>query len=368
MKIDFTDETPRYQQLVNILTRMMKDGQFKVGEQIPSENELVEKLQVSRTTVRQALEELVQAGLLEKRKGQGTFYLGENGKRTSERSHLIGVIMPSLTFTIYPQIIQGVEEVAHQFNYNVIFGNTNANEDKEIRLLEQIAERGVEGLIIEVTRSAELTEQDKVYRMLKNLSVPLVLVDNPIEGISSSYVINDDRAGGVMAAEYLVQRGHKRIALVIKEDVRAGRERRDGCLEALSKCGIKPRPEYLQAYTERDEPDNPSRQLTRKLLSLPEPPTAIFYFNDETALIGIQTIKEKGLVVPADISVIGFDDSPMAAAGEVPLTSLSHPKFFMGKWAADILFEEITARDPVIRHRLCVKPSLVTRNSVSSPR
>ena len=105
--------------------------------------------------------------------------------------------------------------------------------------------------------------------------------------------------------------------------------------------------------------------LMKELLDLgADRPTAVFCFNDQTALQGYDAIRDVGLKVPADISVMGFDDSELAIRMEVPLTTVVHPQYYIGKWAAEILFDKIEQRDQSFPRHLLITPKIVVRDSV----
>src|SRR5512136_809661 len=148
MRIEADKPTPKYLQLAEILKEHFKDLQYQPDQKIPTEDELIEQFQISRNTVRQALAELVSEGIIYKIQGSGSFFAG-TAPAEPNRSYLIGVIVPRLSFYIYPQIIQGIDDVAHQKNYNIVLASSDVKPDKELVCLDQLLEKKIDGLLIE---------------------------------------------------------------------------------------------------------------------------------------------------------------------------------------------------------------------------
>jgi GntR family transcriptional regulator of arabinose operon len=178
----------------------------------------------------------------------------------------------------------------------------------------------------------------------------------------------DDFNGGRLATEHLIARGHRNIAHIYKESVLAALDRRDGHLAALDAAGLPRRPEYACPFTEQDEADNAGYLHARKLLALPERPSAIFCYNDDIAIQVLRAVRGQGLRIPQDVSVIGFDNIRSSGLPDVRLTTIEHPKRLCGRWAADILFDQIEQGQAAIRRRIMIYPELVERDTVASPR
>ncbi|MBN1797514.1 MAG: GntR family transcriptional regulator [Spirochaetales bacterium] len=363
-RINDQDINPKYQQLINIIMNLIKQGHFKKGDKLPSETELINEYSVSRNTVRLALDKLVSTGLLYKKQGQGTFFAGIKSNNLS-RSSLIGVILPCVTHSIFPYVVRGIENVAHDRHYSVIIGDTNVDNTKELQILERMIARNIDGLVIEPTNSAYATMESEIYKRLKKLTIPYMFVESTIADLEVSSLIIDDELGGFLATEYAIKKGHRRIAHVYKSDNICGIRRDQGYCKALKQYGIPYDEKLVKPYLEKDEVDIVGNKFTKELLALnTQRPTAIIFFNDEGALQSYTAIKEAGLKIPDDISVIGFDNINVSSTTEVPLTTLEHPKYNLGKWAADILIDEIENFDNRVKTNLVIKPTLIERKSV----
>ena len=364
MKIDDEKPIPKYIQLKDIITAYLEDHHYAIDQKIPSENELIEQFQVSRGTVRQALSALANEGVIYTEKGRGSFFAGYI-KEDASRSNLIGVLTPMSSY-IYPQIVQGITDSAHQRHHNVVLGSSNDNREQELAYVEQFLKRNIDGLIIEPTGGVQHFQDCPLFHRLKELTIPVVFMDWAIDDPDVSYVSLDDVAGGFRATSYLIEAGHRRIGCIYPGDNIPGSRRYAGYRKALEKYGV--------SYDDRlDKPAESLKlnipeyiaTLTKSLLGLGEQrPSAIFFYNDRSALSGYAAIREAGLKIPDDISVVGYDDSELAVLADVPLTSVIHPKYQTGKLAADILFDQIEHQGQNMPRQMIINPTLAIRDSV----
>ena len=367
MKIDAENATPKYRQVYDIIKQYFEDEHYQADQKIPSESEFIERFQVSRNTVRKALDDLANEGRIYKRKGQGSFYAGAAPKADAH-SYLIGVMTPLSSAYIYPQIIQGIDDVAHQLHYNIVLGTSSADPERELRLINQLLRRDIEGLLIEPAGGYEtdflLSEN---FQTIQNLPIPVVAMNWTIDDPQITSIALDDTEGGFRATDYLIKAGHRRVACVYNNDHPPGIQRFQGYRNALTAHGIP--------YDERFDKSMPVKNwgehahfaylLTKELLALGEErPTAIFFFNDECALQGYAAAREAGLKIPDDISMIGFDNSDLAVLAEVPMTSVIHPKYQIGKWAAEMLFDDLTRKGERSHQQILIHPAIAVRNSV----
>jgi GntR family transcriptional regulator of arabinose operon len=376
----------KHLRLEMFIESLVRSGRLAPNEKLPSENELCEMLSLSRTTIRKAIDALERKSIVYRRQGQGTFAAESAASQapvvsagatitvrgvtafppTRKEKGLVGLLVPSMENEIYPLIVRGVEDVADAHGWSVFIGNTYADLERESALIGQMVERQVDGLIIEPTQALLDKPGTRNFQRLLDWGKPCVLIDNDIPGLSYSRVMIDDFAGGRAAAEYLISKGHTRVAYLYKESVLAGADRLNGFIAGLEAAGVKMDPSLVIAYSESDEALVPGYLYTTQLLRRSDRPTAIFYFNDELALHGVRAIRDLGLRYPADVSIIGFDNVKSAASPDINLTSIEHPKYFAGKWAADILFDQIESGSS-IRRRVNFLPEIVERGSVGAP-
>jgi GntR family transcriptional regulator of arabinose operon len=362
MIIDNDSFTPKYFQIKEYLLKYFKEKNVKENERIPSENELLDIFKVSRNTVRQALDILERDGVVYKEQGKGTFF----SKNRPKKNFLIGVISLATTNYIYIDIINGIEEYCHENKYSIILSNSNSNPEKEKEALESMLEKGIDGLIIEPALSYNITKDSYIFKKLSNLEIPVLVIDVHIQGLNVPTLTLDDIKCGYDATEYLLKKNHKQIAFVYKKEVVASEYRLKGYLKALNEYGIKVNESYISGFYEQDERENNeiAGVCTKKLLELDNPPTAIFYYNDDSAIPGIKTINNCGLRVPDDISVLGFDDSNFADFSNVPLTTFIHPKRNMGLQAAKMLIDEIETPGTLRKDIYYIDTDIIERKSI----
>lgn len=365
MVIDPEKPIPKYLQLKDIITQYFQKAQLKAGEKIPTETELMEQFQVSRSTVRQTLAELVNEGVIYRRQGSGTFFAGDDPAGQAQ-SHLIGVLTPRISYYIYPKLIQGIDEVARQQRYNIVLTNADANPDQELAMLEQLLEKDIEGLLLEPTGGFKDLHESKLFQVVQNLRIPVVLMNWAIDEFDISYVSLNDVEGGFKATKYLLDAGHRRIAYLYPDDKIPALQRYQGYRNALEVAGVP----YDRRFDKPtigvlwDDLEHMKRLIQELLVLGDDRPTAIFFFNDDAALHAYTTIREAGLRIPEDISIIGYDDFEFAARMDVPLTTIIHPNYQIGKWAAEILFDEIKQRGQNPTRHLILRPTLAERASV----
>jgi GntR family transcriptional regulator of arabinose operon len=365
MRIDVEKSTPKYLQLKEIIKRHLKDEHYQAGQKILSENELMTQFNVSRSTVRQTLAELVNEGVIYKKQGLGSFFSGKT-QGTQNRSHLIGVIVPRLSFYIYPQIIQGIDDVAHKRRYNIVLGSSDVNPEKELVCLKQLLEKEIDGLLIEPSGGFQQFQDSQNFRVLKELKIPVVFMDWAFDDPEVSYVSPNDFEGGFRATNYLIKAGHKRIACVYPNDTLPGIQRYQGYRKALATDQLDYDSKFDQSTTilKWNEPGQIAA-MVRELIELgDDKPTAVFFFNDDAAFQGYETVRNAGLKVPDDVSLIGFDDSEFAVRAEVPLTTMIHPKYQLGRWAAEILFAQLERKGQATPQQILLNPAIAVRQSV----
>ncbi len=365
MQIDNEKSLPKYLQLKEIIFQHFNDAQYGTGQKLPTESELIEQFGVSRSTVRQTLAELVSEGIVYKIQGSGTFFAG-NSKTSQQRSQLIGVLTPRISYYIYPHLIQGIDDTIQKRRYNIVVATANASPEQEVASLKQLLEKEIDGLLFEPTGGYEKVREAEVFRVLECLNIPVVMMNWAIDELDLSYVSMNDFEGGFKATNYLIEAGHQRIACVYPGDKIPALQRYNGYRKALETHGIK-YDNRLDKCTTGVKWDDPGHMhtLTEELIALGDKrPTAMFFFNDDAALRAYDTIRKAGLKIPDDISIMGYDDFEFSARIEVPLTTVVHPNDQIGKWAAEILFDEIENKTNTPPRQMLLKPTIAERDSV----
>lgn len=361
---------PKYLTLKKTIKDWALSGRLRPGDQIPTEVQLAEQFAMSRQTVRMALNELVHENFLKRYQGRGTF-LSETlfELPSGSGSHrLIAVMTTYISDYIFPSIIRGIEARLSEDQYSMLLLNTNNNFEKEAQALDSILTRPVDGVIFEPTQSTHYNPNLRRYLRLLNQNLPLVMLHGAYLELDLPVVRLDDEQGGVIAADHLQQLGHKRIAMISKEDDIQGRLRLRGFLKTHFTNSTKLLSEWIRLYT-TEEREDVSFQFVEafKQARESERPTALVCYNDEVASDLVRRLTEAGFVVPDDLSIVSFDDSQWAQ--DNGFTSVQHPKYDMGVMVADKILKEIQDRESVHapeEHEYVFKPNLVVRSSTKN--
>lgn len=273
----------------------------------------------------------------------------------TKRSAVIGTLIPDIANPFFALLFRGIEDALAERDFSVILANTDDNRAREERGVAMLRGRQVDGLILATAR-----RHDPTIERLAAEHVPFVLVNRHTDANYPNAVVPNDYAGAGMAVDHLVALGHRRIGHIAGSDeMSTGATRRRGYRDALARHHIPFDPALLVEGSYRDAG---GFEAMRRLLALPDPPTAVFAVNDLAAAGAIRAIQEAGLQVPRDISLVGFNDLSTVVATSPGLTTLRVPLHAMGMAAARRLLAQIMGEplpsEPVVQH-----VSLVVRDS-----
>jgi GntR family transcriptional regulator, arabinose operon transcriptional repressor len=359
--------SPTYIQIEKKLISYFEKNSFSNGDKLPTEHNLMELFNVSRTTIRKALQVLKNKGLIDRSQGSGTFYTGKQ-INISEGTKTLGLINYSYMDYIYTEILRGIEDEIHKSGYSLIISNSHLDDEKQHKAIDQLISRSIDGLILEPAHNLQIQEDHPALALLETAGIPVVTIHWGINHKSVSTVTLDDFLAGGQAAQYLLDKGHTKIGYIYKEDFQPGLDRYYGFRQKLEEQGCPLEDRYCLSYTSENEEENNLQGyiLSKKIIQENRiPPTAVFYFNDNLAFQGYKAFTELGLRIPEDISVLGFDDHSNATIVSPPLSTFSHPKYNMGSWAAKILIDEIENNTQAKPMKLIFKPKLIERSSVA---
>lgn len=248
----------------------------------------------------------------------------------TKRTHTIGLVVTSIADPFIAEIVRGIEEVALDNGYNVFLSNSNADPDREVAVVKALRERRVDGIIVTASRVGDL-----YLSLLEEFQVPIVLINNQRDGRYVYSVATDNVHGGQLATNYLIELGHRRIGYITGPGrASSSFDRLEGYKRALRQHNLPFDPTLISQGNGRM--DGGERAMNQ-LLSLSSPPTAVFCYNDMTAIGALKAIKSQGLRVPQDISLVGFDDIAFAAYADPPLTTVEQQKYEMGRLAMEMV-------------------------------
>lgn len=251
------------------------------------------------------------------------------------KTKTIGLVIPTITNSIYAASTQAIQHFAQEAGYSVILVVSDFDREQEQQLIRHLVGRRVDGMIL---TGGE--HDPRVFRMLERHGIPCVLTWRRAENSTHPSVSFDNYAAGLMAMEKLISLGHRRIGLICgRTDVNDRAEKRmRAYVDALASIDVEVDPDLV---FEGNFEFVVGRDAMERMLDNPEPPTAVFAANDIQAIGAIEGCRQRGKSVPDDISIIGFDDLPIAQFSYPKLTTVHVPGAQMGHLAATRLFQQL---------------------------
>jgi DNA-binding LacI/PurR family transcriptional regulator len=274
----------------------------------------------------------------------------------TRRTRTIGLVVTTAADPFTSEVFSGIEQEAHDRGYCVFLAESYADPESERKIVQTFAERRVDGIIVTSSRVGAL-----YLPLLSEMMVPIVLVNNQHPGSFVHSVMIRNQEGVRAAAKHLIALGHRRIAyLGDQSGYQSDAERCAGYREALEAAGIEFTAELMAPGD--GKPGGGLRAMDQ-LLAMAHPPTAVCCYNDMTALGAMRSIRLRGLRVPEDISVVGFDDLFIASYLQPPLTTVRQPMRRMGQLAMDSLFKLMSGDESEIHIK--VDAELIVRESTA---
>ena len=276
----------------------------------------------------------------------------------SNRTHTVGMMIPNSSNPYFAEIIRGIEDTCYEAGFNVILCNSDDDPLKQSTYVRLLSEKQVDGLIV-MSSGADVELLDT----LRAARMPLVLVDREIDDLAADLVEVNHEAGGFLATQHLLQLGHRRVACIAgPQSLSSARQRVQGYQRALHEAGLAVNDKLLRRG---DFTSAGGHAAMASLLEIKTPtgrPSAVFASNDLMAIGAVCAAAARGLRIPQDLSVIGFDDIALAAYSNPPLSSIVQPKHQTGELAAQLLLQRIAQPDRELQ-RAILQPSLIVRHS-----
>ncbi len=355
----------KYYKMHHDLEEQIHRGELRAGDRVPSENQLAAAYQVSRQTVRKALAILEQEGYIYAMHGKGTFV--SERLRPGHKSHNIAVVTTYLSDYIFPRVIQGIDDVLTAEGYSILLKNTHNSRSQEARCLEELLQKDIDGVIIEPSKSQISCRHLHLYEQLESYGIPYVFIQGCFDRMEDRpQVLMDDCRGGYMITKYLLDNGHRSIAGIFKADDIQGQNRHRGYVQALQEAGMLYDPDKVIWFHTEDRKVHPREGILRLLakgISL----DAVVCYNDQIAMQIIPALASRGIRVPEDISVTGYDNSCMAMGDGFHLTTIVHPQEKLGEMAAQLLLSLLRGETlQPEQSKILIQPELVVGNSCCS--
>lgn len=276
----------------------------------------------------------------------------------TKRTNVIGLLVPDISNPYFSEIARGVEDAAHRLGFNVIFCNTDEDQEKETEYIQILTKHEVDGLVFVPTAESPLASTQKIVATQK----PYVILDRIYDhcGENTRQVYSDNVCGGYLAAKYLAEKGHRRIGCITGSiRNKSSQDRLSGYKQALEEAAIAFDSSLVYEGNYRyDSGVSGGEYLLRQRV------TAIFAENDMMASGVYAALAERDIHIPQDISIVGYDDITLSKMLSPQLTTILQPKLEMGRAAAEMLIHAIKEEEynPLAEF----EPKLIERKSVRS--
>lgn len=275
---------------------------------------------------------------------------------TASRTWTIGMVMATTADPFMGRVVEGVEQVAVSAGFNVFISTSQNDRARELAAIETLHRRRVEGIIIIASHLIK-----RYWRHLDDIRVPVVVIDEQDVSDRIHFVTVDDKLGTQLAVEHLIGLGHRRIGYVsVTNRPKSNKCRLQGYQAALKAAGLSSDPDLI--YNANDIDDHTERGKASLESLWAAGATAVFCYNDVTAIGLLAACFQHSLVVPDHLSIIGFDDIEMAAYTTPPLTTIRQPRFKMGQQAMQLMLELLDGQVPENRP---IPGELVVRQSTA---
>jgi LacI family transcriptional regulator len=275
------------------------------------------------------------------------------------RSRMIGLVVLDVANPFFTDVALGVEEETSEAGLSVILCNSNDQVARQTRHLELLEEQRVQGILLTPVQALD----ERITR-LQQRGTPVILVDSRSASGGQCSVAVDDVRGGDLAVSHLLQAGHRRIGFVGGPvSIRQVADRRDGAVRALERAGGHAGDLIMIGTAALNWAAGKQAGADLAELGTRERPTGVFCANDLLALGLLQELTRRGIRVPDDVAIVGYDDIEFAAAAAVPISSVRQPRRQLGRSAAQLLLEEAAATGPHTHRQVIFQPELVTRES-----
>ncbi|OOQ57300.1 LacI family DNA-binding transcriptional regulator [Mucilaginibacter pedocola] len=277
-------------------------------------------------------------------------------------SKTIGVVVPRINQNFFSNVIAGIEDATYKQGYNLIICQSNEQYEKEVQCVNTLINQHVDCIVISV--SVETTAHDHLQNVLDH-GIQLIQFDRVVDELETLKVTNDNEQSSFDAVSHMITQGYKRIALLEgPQKLNIFRQRKTGYLRALKEHGIAPIADLMieNAWTKEL-----SAAATRQLLSLPEPPDAIFASTSDFSALGVLEVATiMQIKVPQQLGICGYANENFTEITSPSITTIDQFSFYMGKTVANLYFQEMENTDTVVVPKvISIKPKLITRASTT---
>ncbi|HFE64522.1 MAG TPA: LacI family transcriptional regulator [Caldithrix sp.] len=275
------------------------------------------------------------------------------------KTNTIGVVVPEITHSFFPEVVRGIEEISYQSGYDLILSHSAESGIREKSAIETLVSKQVDGLLIS---TAQTVSDYTIYQQVMRRGIPIVFYDRCVKNIGANCVSIDDEESATLITEHLIQHGYQRIGHISgPSQVLIGQARKQGFIKALQKSNLTVDADLIieAGFHEKD-----GYSAMQTLLQLPpgKMPRAVVAVNDPAAFGAMKAIYEHNLRIPEDVAIVGFSDDIRAELMRTPLTTIRQNAYEVGRRAVQKLIDQIENKTSSVEE-IIVKGELVIRNS-----
>jgi len=364
--IDKTSIVPKYYQLKELLKEKIIAGEWKPGEKIPAEKELVANYDCSMITVNKAVSKLVEEGYVFRERGRGTFVGSKSlwGKVNEPiKLKLIGMVIPTVSSEFGQTIVRGVEDFLHSRGYSLILGNHYQSFEKAMGYVSLLIKKHIDGIIFSPITGENYEEKNAtISKKLTNLDIPFVLIDKYLRNMECSSVVSDSLESSCKMTTNLIKSGHQKIAVLTGLDCSSIEERFAGYKNALAKNNIPFDPDLVLECDERKIDANDIELILEFIKK--NTFTALFTFNAILARGAILAYQKLGKLLIQSVKLVTYDSHILPNLDETSFARISQPTYKMGEKAAELLIQMIEKgiRQP---RKVVLKSEIISEKSNS---
>src|SRR5699024_3704937 len=352
----------KYERIKHDMTEKILSETYQVNEKLPTESELMKIYEVSRFTVRRGIDELEKENLIYRIQGGGIFVNDwKNKSQTTFKNKTIGLISTHIADYIFPNIITGIDNYISRYGYSILIADTQNNPENEKKSLTNRLTNHLSGLIVQPTRSARSNINRHMYDNIQEMGIPTLFINAIYDDMDMPYLIMDDMEVGKIVTQHLLEKGHKQILGIFKVDDKQGINRMNGYIKAYQDCPDVSNLGDIMMFQTEENKNNLFKRIHATLNQSKYVPTAIVCYNDSLAIQVMNFVKEIGLNVPEDLSIVGVDNYQFSEFMNPGLTTVSHPQEKMGFDAGKMIIDMLNKK-PVVSK--IYEPELMERESV----
>lgn len=325
----------KYLTIANKLQEEIFQGTYNGTGFLPTELEIASKNNVSRQTARNALAVLVANGMIERRQGSGSRIVKQ---KKNIKSNSIAVVTTYINDYIFPNVLKDIQHSLSKKNYAVYVYATQNHVDEERKILQNLLQLNIDGLIMEGSKTALPSPNIDLYQQFEQRDIPILFIYGCYPQLKKHTSITDDNlGGGYQLTNYLINKGHTNIAGIFKIDDLQGHGRYNGYLKALTDANLSFSDKNILWF----DTDSREHLLNDHHIffdsfceTVLKKCTAVVCYNDEIAYYLVKTLLNKGVNIPDDIAVVSFDNSQLSELSPIKITSLAHGTRRIGQKAA----------------------------------